>query len=68
MILKIELFSEDDFKPVSSEDDDDDDSASEIDENEISDIEPESEPESPVKEVSKKNNDLFEISAENPVR
>ncbi|GFR92090.1 DNA mismatch repair protein Msh6 [Elysia marginata] len=46
--------SEDDFKPVSSEDDDDDDSASELDENEISDVEPESEPESPVKEPRKR--------------
>ncbi|RUS83473.1 hypothetical protein EGW08_008789 [Elysia chlorotica] len=47
--------SEDDFKPrPSDDDDDDDDSASEVDENEISDIEPESEPDSPVKEPRKR--------------
>ncbi|GFO37513.1 DNA mismatch repair protein msh6 [Plakobranchus ocellatus] len=48
--------SEDDFKPGSEEEDDndDDDSASEIDEDEVSDIEPESEPESPVKDSRKR--------------
>ncbi|BFZ11157.1 hypothetical protein BsWGS_14196 [Bradybaena similaris] len=46
--------SEDDFKPDSTDDDDDNDSSSGEDEENVTDVEPESEPESPVKKSRKR--------------